>query len=202
MTFSFGQRFARLTTDVVVRRPALWRVFRRLMRNQFDRIAPEWEGIRRPDTLAPAEAALDRLPAAPRRVLDVGTGTGAVARLLAKRYPEADIRGADLSERMIDEARRLTDLPRVTYVVADATRLPFADGSFDLVTLNNMIPFFDEIARLVAPDGHVIFAYSAGAETPIYVPNERLRAQLEHRGFSEFAEVLAGRGTALLATKR
>lgn len=202
MSFSFGQRFARLTTDVVVRRPSLWRVFRRLMRNQFDRIAPEWEGIRRPDTLAPAEAALDRLPSAPRRALDVGTGTGAVARLLAARYPEAEIRGADLSERMIDEARRLTDSPRVTYVVADATRLPFADGSFDLVTLSNMIPFFDEIARLVAPGGHVMFAYSAGAETPIYVPNDRLRAELSQRGFAEFAEVLAGRGTALLATKR
>jgi len=202
VTFSFGQRFARLTTDVVVRRPALWRLFRRGMRGEFDRCAPRWEGIRRPDTLAPAEAALDRLPSPPSRVLDVGTGTGAVARLLAERYPEADIRGADLSERMIDEARRLTDSPRVTYVVADASRLPFADGSFDLVTLNNMIPFFDEIARLVATGGHVVLAFSAGPETPIYVPGERLRTELGRRGFAEFAEVSAGRGTALLATKR
>jgi SAM-dependent methyltransferase len=202
VNFAFGQRFARLATDVVVRRPALWRLFRGPIRSQFDRMAPRWEGIRRPDMLAPAEAALDRLPTAPRRALDVGTGTGALARLLAARYPDADIRGADLSERMIDEARRLTGSPRVTYVVADAARLPFADGSFDLVTLSNMIPFFDEIARLVAPGGHVLVAYSAGADTPIYVSNDRLRTQLEQRGFAEFAEVSAGRGTALLATRR
>src|SRR5262249_44153452 len=160
----------------------------RALRREFDRIAPTWDGMRRPDMLAPAEAALDRLPAAPRRALDVGTGTGAVARLLAERYPDAEIRGADLSERMIDEARRLTEPSRVTYVVADAARLPFADGSFDLVTLGNMIPFFDELARLVAPGGHVMVAFSAGAETPIYVPNERLRAELGRRGFTEFAE--------------
>jgi ubiquinone/menaquinone biosynthesis C-methylase UbiE len=197
-----SQHFVRLTTDVVVRRPALWRVFRRATRRQFDRLAPRWDGIRRADTLAPADGALARLSRPPRRALDVGTGTGAVARLVAERYPEAEVTGVDLSERMVAEARRVTASPRVTYVVADASRLPFADASFDLVTLGNMIPFFDELARVVAPGGHVVIAFSAGAETPIYVATRRLRSELGRRGFSEFAEVSAGRGTALLAAKR
>jgi hypothetical protein len=47
----------------------------------------------------------------------------------------------------------------------------------------------------------VLIAYSAGAETPIYVPPERLRSELERRGFAEFAELSAGRGTSLLAVK-
>ena len=86
-------------------------------------------------------------------MLDLGTGTGAVARLVAARFPEAEIVGADLSAEMIDQARRLTDSARVTYQVADAQKLPFADGSFDLVTLGNMIPFFDELARVLASGG-------------------------------------------------
>ena len=64
-----------------------------------------------------------------------------------------------------------------------------------------MIPFFDELARVVAPGGSVVFAYSGGAGTPIYVPPERLRAELERRGFADFAEFKAGRGTSFLARK-
>jgi ubiquinone/menaquinone biosynthesis C-methylase UbiE len=198
---TFGQRFARIVTDIVVRRPMLWRLFRRPLRSQFDKLAPVWDTMRRPDTLAPVEAALDRLGSQPRRVLDLGTGTGVVARLVAERFPEAEVVGADISAEMIDEARRLTDSPRVAYQVADAQKLPFADGSFDLITLGNMIPFFDELARVVAPGGDVVVAYSAGSETPIYVPTGRLRDELARRGFAEFAELSAGRGTAFLAVK-
>ena len=64
-----------------------------------------------------------------------------------------------------------------------------------------MIPFFDELARVVAPGRHLVIAFTGGSETPIYVPPERLRGALGARGFAEFAEVLAGRGTALLARK-
>jgi len=199
---TLGQRFARFATDAVVRRPALWRLFRGPMRRQIDRLAPRWDSLRGPDSLAPLEAALDRVPLPPQRVLDIGTGTGAAARLLGARYPEAEVIGVDLAERMLDEARRQTDSARVTYRAADAERLPFDTASFDLVTLNNMIPFFDELARVVTPDGHLVVAFSAGAETPIYVPPERLRGELDRRGFAEFAEVSAGRGTALLARKR
>jgi SAM-dependent methyltransferase len=198
---TLGQRFVRFATDVVVRRPALWRLFRGPIRRQFDRLAPKWESIRGPDFLAPLEAALDRLPTPPQSVLDVGTGTGAAARLAGERYPEADVVGVDVAERMVDQAKRLTDSPRVTYKTADAERLPFDDASFDLVTLNNMIPFFGELARVVSPNGHLVVAFTGGSGTPIYVPPERLRRELGRRGFAEFAEVSAGRGTALLARK-
>ena len=198
---TFGQRFARVVTDIVVRRPKLWRLFRAPMRKQFDKLAPVWDEMRAPGSFAPVDAALDRLPDAPRRTLDLGTGTGSVARLVATRFPEAEVVGVDISGRMLDEARRNTDSAKVTYRLADAERLPFENGSFDLVTLGNMIPFFDELARVVAPGGRVLFAFSGGAETPIYVPPERLRDELGRRGFEEFAELSVGRGTAFLARK-
>jgi SAM-dependent methyltransferase len=199
-----GQRIARFTTDVVVRWPRLWGVFRGLTRRQFDAIAPKWNTMRMPDSLAPFEAALDALEAPPKRALDLGTGTGAGARAVAARFPDAEVVGADLSERMLAEARG--DLPkelaaRVRFERADASSLPYGDGSFDLVTLANMIPFFDELARVAAPGGSIVFAFSGGAGTPIYVSPGRLRTELGRRGFTDFAEFQAGRGTAFLARK-
>jgi ubiquinone/menaquinone biosynthesis C-methylase UbiE len=201
---AIGRRFARLATDAAVRYPALWRVFRPLVRKQFDDLAPVWDSMRMEDTFAPYEAALAALDSEPARILDVGTGTGAGALTLARRFPNAQIVGVDLAERMLEQARRNTpaDLrDRVTFQRGDASALPFADGSFELASHANMIPFFDEIARVLAPGGHVLFAFSSGAETPIYVSTERLRDELGQRGFTEFAEFDAGRGNALLARK-
>ncbi len=201
---AIGRKFARLATNAVVARPRLWRLFRGLMRRQFETLAPHWDEIRSPGHLASYEQALDALPASPARALDVGTGTGDGARAIARRFPEAEVVGVDLAEAMLAQARLKLDgglAERVRFEVADASRLPYPDGSFDLVAHANMIPFFDEIARVLAPGGHVLFAFSAGAETPIYVPFDRLRAELARRGFAEFAEFEAGQTTALLARK-
>jgi ubiquinone/menaquinone biosynthesis C-methylase UbiE len=199
---ALGRRFARLATDAAVRSPFLWKVFKPLLRREFDRLAPVWDSMRMEDTFAPFDAALDQLATPPARILDVGTGTGAGALRLAQRFPGAEVVGVDLSEAMLAQARRNTlgDL-RVTYQRADASSLPFADGSFELVTHANMIPFFDEVARVVTPGGHALFAFSSGAETPIYVPTERLRDELARRGFTDFADVQAARGNALLARR-
>ena len=201
---TIGARFARLATDLVVRQPVAWRLLRGPMRRQFERLAPQWDTMRSGGHLASFEAALDEIPEPPRRVLDLGTGTGAAALAMAKRWPEADVVGADLSEAMLAEARRkLSDdlSGRVRFVAADAASLPFADGEFALATLANMIPFFDELARVVAPGGHVVFAFSVGPDTPIYVPPERLRTELGKRGFAGFREIDSQPGTAFLARK-
>jgi ubiquinone/menaquinone biosynthesis C-methylase UbiE len=100
---------------------------------------------------------------------------------------------------MVEQARR--NAPDVRFEVADASRLPYDDGAFELVSLANMIPFFGELARIVAPGGHVLIAFSSGAETPIYVPLERLEHELRGLGFTDFAGIDGGRGTALLAQK-
>jgi ubiquinone/menaquinone biosynthesis C-methylase UbiE len=200
-----GRKFARVATNAALRSPLLWRVFRPLVRRQFDAIAPAWDRMRMEDTFAPFEAALQAVEPSPRKVLDLGTGTGEGAFLVARHFPEAEIVGADLSERMLEQARgRMPPelAGRVRFESADASALAYGDGSFPLVTHANMIPFFDEVARVVAPGGQALFAYSSGPETPIYVPTERLREELARRGFTDFAEFAAARGTALLARKR
>jgi ubiquinone/menaquinone biosynthesis C-methylase UbiE len=201
------RKFARLVTNAVVRRPGLWRAFRRPLRWSFDTIADQWDDIRaaNPQHLAAFDAALDELDPPPARVLDLGTGTGAGAFAVARRFPEAQVVGVDLAPAMIDEARRkvppeLAD--RVRFDVADASRLPFDDGEFDLVALANMIPFFDELARVVPPAGSVVVSFSRGAGTPIYVPPDRLERELAARSFDAFRRLQVGDATALLARKR
>ena len=199
-----ARRLSRLTTDIVVRRPRLWFLLRGLTRFQFGRLAPQWDAIRAGDTAyAPYEAALERVDP-PKRALDLGTGTGGAAFAIAHRFPEAEVIGVDLAQQMIAQARgKLTDdlAGRVRFEVADAARLPYAGESFDHVGLSNMIPFFDELERVLAPGGSLIVAFSGGADTPIYVPPERLREQLGRRGFTDFAEFSTDPGTALLARK-
>ncbi|MEK6275225.1 MAG: class I SAM-dependent methyltransferase [Actinomycetota bacterium] len=199
-----GRKFARFTTNQVVRRPWAWRLLRRLTRLQFNRIAPVWDQRRTPEAFASLETALDSIGTSPRRALDLGTGTGRAAFILATRYPDAEVVGADLAAGMLAEARERTPpqlADRVRFEEADAERLPYPDGSFDLVTLANMIPFFDELARVTAPDGHVVFSFSVGPETPIYVPPEVLEKELSKRGFTDFADFAGGSGTALAARK-
>jgi ubiquinone/menaquinone biosynthesis C-methylase UbiE len=179
---SFGTRFARLATDVVIRRPTLWPLFRRLTERTFDRVAPQWDSMRGPDSLAPFEAALDAVDAPVTDVLDLGTGTGSGAAIVVRRFPDARVVGVDLSEEMLERAR--VNVPGAEFRRADASSLPFPDESFDLVAHANMIPFFDEVARVLRRGGTALFAFSIGDQTPIYVTPERLR------------------GTALTARKR
>ncbi len=199
---ALGRRFARLATDSVVARPRLWRLFRRPVRAQFERLAPIWDDRRGPESLISLGAALDRLELTPRRILDVGTGTGAGARVLARRFPKAEVVGVDLAPAMIQEARRLVPddlVGRLAFETADATALPFADEAFELVVLLNMIPFFEELRRVTAPGGAIAFAFSSGSATPIYVPAETIRTRLEALGFERFEELAAGGGTAVVA---
>jgi ubiquinone/menaquinone biosynthesis C-methylase UbiE len=198
-----AQRFARLVTETVERRPLLWRLFRRPLRAMFDGLAPTWETRIGPHHLWALDLALEDVPA-PSRILDLGTGTGVVAVALAERYPEAQVVGIDLSPSMIEEARRKVSpelAGRLRFEVGDASALERPDGDFELVVLSNMIPFYDELARVVAPGGTLVFSFSKGDETPIYVPPERLRHELGRRGFTEFAEFSAAPATALRAKR-
>ena len=194
-----AQRGARLVTALVVTSPRLWRLLRGPFRRYFTCLAPRWDGIVSPGDLDALALALGDVPA-PRRALDVGTGTGNAALLVAERFPDAEVTGVDLSPAMVAAARAKAP-GRVRFEVADAAALPVESGSCDLVTLANMIPFFDELARVVAPAGTLCIGYSEGPATPIWVPPDRLRAELSRRGFTHVREYRAGEATCLRARR-
>jgi ubiquinone/menaquinone biosynthesis C-methylase UbiE len=91
---------------------------------------------------------------------------------------------------------------RVQFMVADASILPYHDGRFDLVIQLNMPTYFDEVARVLQPGGHVIVASSLGAATPYYTPEGLLRRRFEERGLDTIATGPAGVGTYFLARRR
>lgn len=67
-----------------------------------------------------------------KKVLDVGCGNGIITSEIAKRA--AEVVGADINEKLLDEARKAAKgLAR--FIKADATALPFSDASFDIVTM-------------------------------------------------------------------
>ncbi len=84
------------------------------------------------------------------RVLDVATGTGALATRLARAG--ASVTGVDLAPALVATARRLAaeeGLP-IAYEVGDAEGLPFPDGTFDVVTSSVGSMFAPDHARVAA----------------------------------------------------
>lgn len=114
--------------------------------------------------------AIDRMfqetPLHHKTVLDIGFGLGAAAFHLAEKY-QADITGIELNPWMVEEATR-----RIPHNLKNAVRfvqyqqpplLPFPDHSFDvvyskgvLVHVNHKTPLFEEIHRVLKPDGLLI----------------------------------------------
>jgi len=104
------------------------------------------------------DAFLASLPPAPRRVLDVGCGEGRLPRDLAARGHR--VTGLDGSPTLVALAREAD--PGGDYVVGDAADLPFADGSFELVTAFLSIQDIDapdaalrEMHRVLVADGRL-----------------------------------------------
>jgi SAM-dependent methyltransferase len=99
-------------------------------------------------------------------VLDVGCGAGEVCIELAPRVGAVGrVAGVDLSEAMIDAARRAASEAKVEVDlrVARATALPFADGAFDAVRAERLFQHLDqpeaalaEMIRVTRPGGRVV----------------------------------------------
>ena len=102
---------------------------------------------------------VERLPRDEGHVLDVATGTGLVAAELVRRG--FTVTGVDQSAGMLARARRRFGV-EVELVEASAESLPFADGSFDHLTVTYLLRYVDdpgstlrELARVVRPGGVV-----------------------------------------------
>jgi len=175
------------------------------MRSFWDRRADDWsDRTGSPSHLAPLAAALTHVRPEPERALDIGTGLGDGALLIAREFPHARVRGVDISEQMIHRAQGRIGLDpegRVAFRTADASALPYEDDSFDLVALLNMPPFFAEIARVLRPAGHAVIAASWGPETPFYTPDSVLERGFRKRGLEPLRSGTAAEGTYFIARR-
>jgi SAM-dependent methyltransferase len=180
-------------------------LLRRPVTRFFDRLATGWDervGTGTPERTVPLLAALKGIERPPARALDVGTGTGPVAFLLARAYPDAQVLGVDISSEMISVARENTPAElrdRVRFEVADVATADL--GRFDLVTMQNMPPFFEAVAKLTAPGGYVAHVSSIGARTPFFTTERALRRGFEARGLRTVEAGRAGQGTFYLAER-
>ena len=201
------RRGVRLLTYLAARAPSAWRwgIPSRLMRGTFDPMATSWDrtvGRHGPGWAAPLEAGLARLPRDPRRALDLGTGTGLGASLIARRYPDAEVTGVDVSPEMVRRAGEAhAGVPNVSFTVADGHGLPFGDGEVDLVTHVNARVFFAELARVTAPGRPGLICFSLGERTPVYLPTWEVERRLTRHGFGEIESGTAGQGVWTLGVR-
>lgn len=98
------------------------------------------------------------------KVLDLATGTAAVALLIARRHPDATVIGLDPSPRMLELGRAKVAAEglgdRIELELGEAERLPYPDESFDGVTIafgirnvEDRLAALREIARVLKPEG-------------------------------------------------
>jgi release factor glutamine methyltransferase len=122
--------------------------------------------VPRPETEMLVALLVERLVPPPGRVLDLGTGSGAIALALAKAWPEAAIRGVDVDGAALALAKEnaaATGLERVVFAESDwFQRVPAAD-QFDLIVANP--PYLSE-AEVAAAQPEVKDFDPRGALTP------------------------------------
>ncbi len=123
----------------------------RQVRRSFDRAANTYDSaaVLQAEVRGNLLARLDFTALSPRVVVDAGAGTGQGTAALKQRYPKALVIALDYSRSMLHAAaRRRSWLRPFSRLCADAERLPFADGSVDLILSNLMVQWCDMDAVL------------------------------------------------------
>jgi len=137
-----------------------------------------------------------RRPGPVTRVLDIGCGTGELARLVARHYGNARVVAADFTRAMLESASASSngrrERTRLDFARATALKLPFADGAFDVVTnafvarnLSDLSAAFREVRRVLRPAGVFLTLEITEPASPVV-------SQLFHAYFDRVVPWLGG----------
>ena len=152
----------------------------------FNNIAPEYDRFNyiasmTIDKIWRRRAILSLRPFAPRKVLDIATGTGDLAILISKKLKPKTLIGCDISEGMMQVARNKCNKKGITdirFEKEDCTALSYPDSSFDAVTSSFGIRNFQELdkalsemCRVLRTGGHLVLLELS---TPVSFPMKQL----------------------------
>lgn len=154
------------------------------VRTMFDRIAPRYDLLNHTlsfniDRLWRRRAVRILRRRNPEHVLDLATGTGDLAVALARGIPGVRVTGVDLSEGMLDVARRKVAAcglgGRIELLQGDAEHLALADASVDAATVAFGVRNFGdleaglgELARTIRPGGAVVILEFSRPRNPLF----------------------------------
>jgi SAM-dependent methyltransferase len=175
-------------TRAIATEPGAWTPDRKAqIASLFDTMASSWTERDRPERHDAIRDALTRGGPFPGGwCVEVGSGTGNATPDFRDAF--ADVVSLDLSREML----RLAPAGG-RQVQSDASALPVRSGSAAVIALVNMFLFPDEIARVLAADGVLLFVSTNGEQTPIYLPPPEVVAALP--GTWEGVTAEAGWGT-------
>ncbi len=140
------------------------------VRQMFDTIAPTYDMLNRMMTFGIDKrwrrTAMKLLAAYhPQTILDIATGTGDLPLLMEKMFSPKSITGIDLSEGMLNIARKKIDErnlnDKIKFFCEDCLSLSFADNTFDAITVSFGVRNFEhlekgysEMYRVLKPEAH------------------------------------------------
>ena len=154
-------------TDMVALEPAVGpRKARKPSGSHWQELAEGYDPVMGQDPAMRAlwECILDRLPPSPRRILDLGTGTGILLQLVQRRFPDCRLVGIDPAPAMLEKTRR--KLPSAELILGSAEEIEQPEGTFDAVVSNFALHHLshpqkqrcaEEIHRVLAPGGTLVF---------------------------------------------
>jgi malonyl-CoA O-methyltransferase len=132
-----------------------------MIAKRFSAAAETYDRHARPQ-LALAQSVVSMLPEMyPEQILELGSGTGQLTRLLADRFPEVLIDAVDLAEKMVEHSRdRFKRFPHINWIVGDAQtfwngeRYPLIVSSSALHWVVDFRATFDNIFQCLEPGGY------------------------------------------------
>lgn len=157
----------------------------------FDALATEWHTRSSPERFAVVGDALarglDPMNVHAGTAIEIGSGTGFYSDLLAERFTTAVA-----VELAFEMSQRAPSGP-AHRVLADAATIPVSDDSIDAVVLINAFLFPHEVARILRPNGALVWINSSGSQTPIHLTTAEVVAALPFT--TEGVESQAGAGS-------